>query len=273
MAEKKNWSVLLAMVLVFAVTVVGCGDNPSDEGGRTINFHGVDATGDTYILVITENTSGRTAYSPQIGDSYVLTIKIPNQPDKVSSGTISNIGTDGHTLVLQPSTVGSATFSVTIRGDTISEITGTITLNAGGTVAGPGAFYNSSGNGIFTLTGIPSTYNGKYVYLSQSTAMPPPDELIFGFQSINANTLKITLCSISNGTVNLPLWKMKIGEAYTRYSGNDTIILSIAILNSQTFSESDLASAIGIFVFSSVTFSNGCAEKSWSDGQSISINP
>jgi len=124
----------------------------------------------------------------------------------------------------------------------------------GGTGGGGGG-----GGGTFTLTGIPSTYNGKYALLSVSGDNPA----IIGAQTINLSTDFVTLPVISNGSVSIPLWTLtSSGTAVTRYSGNHTIGVDIVISKIQSFtSNPDITDEI---TFASVTFSNGSATRSWS---------
>jgi len=121
------------------------------------------------------------------------------------------------------------------------------------------------GGGTFTLTGIPSTYNGKYAILN---AGDEEGEGIWGFQTINMSTGIVTLPVISNGSVSIPLWvESSSGNSFTRYSGNHTFIyVDVGISNHSIYDESELNGA-PIAAFGSVTFSNGSAARSWSQGR------
>jgi len=126
-----------AIALVLGMTVVGCGGGgdspvPIIPVPQTVSYQSADTAGYTYILVITVNGSTAAA-----GDSYVLTIKGTGQPDKVSRGIISAIGTEG-ALTLKPNTSGSGTFSVTINNRQMTAITGTIAIEGGEPVSAPG---------------------------------------------------------------------------------------------------------------------------------------
>jgi hypothetical protein len=72
---------------------------------------------------------------------------------------------------------------------------------------------NNGESDTFTLTGIPSTHNGKYAYITVSGE----GVSVLGYQSMNMSTGKPELCLISNGSVNIPLW-----SGNNRYSGNNT---------------------------------------------------
>jgi hypothetical protein len=122
-------------------------------------------------------------------------------------------------------------------------------------------------NGVFTLTGIPSIYDGKYAYLFASVENSSADTLIVGCQNANMSTAVFTLCTISNGSVSLPMWKPIPGNLL-KYFGNDTLSVKVFIYNSQTMSLVDSSGGFVYFInFPSVTFSKGSATKSWSDGE------
>jgi len=123
----KLWLGILALALVFGMTVVGCDDDSTNDP-QTVQYEGKDVSGNTYILSVTEKESrAAAAYIPAAGDSFVLIIKITGQPDKKSSGTIKSISADG-TFNLQPSIEGSATFSIVISDGKISSVTGDIAV-------------------------------------------------------------------------------------------------------------------------------------------------
>jgi len=124
--------------------------------------------------------------------------------------------------------------------------------------------------GTFTLTGIPSQYNGKYAWLTGASKEDPTTGLSFwGCQDINARTGVL----ISNGKVSIPVWYFELAKptAYKRYSGNDTCyVIHVIICNSQNGiknSETPLAQVLFSNDLSTkVTFSNGSAAKSWNNG-------
>jgi len=134
MVSKKFWLGILVMVLVFGMTVVGCGNDDSTNGNvpQTVKYEGSDLSGNTYVLTVTEKAD-RAAYTPAGGDSYVLTIKKTGQPDKISRGTVNKTSADG-TFTLQPSVEGSATFRIVISSEKISSVTGDIAVDGGETI-------------------------------------------------------------------------------------------------------------------------------------------
>jgi hypothetical protein len=118
---------------------------------------------------------------------------------------------------------------------------------------------NSNG-GTFTLTNIPSQYNGKYAMLLCDNAF------ISGLQSIDIETEPIILVRISNGGVNLPLWIEDRGK-FVRYSGNHITWGIVVITDSKIYQdEHPLDDPIVVVYFESITFSNGHTTKSWNDG-------
>jgi hypothetical protein len=134
--------------------------------------------------------------------------------------------------------------------------------NGGGGNGGGGG----GGGGTFTLTGIPSQYNGKYAAAACSHA----EETLIGYQSINtSNAFPESLSRISNGRVSIPLWILNenatdINNLYIRYSGNETYTsFGVIIYNSADVTELDAVAAVP---FNQVTFSNGSATKSCDQG-------
>jgi hypothetical protein len=114
-------------------------------------------------------------------------------------------------------------------------------------------------NGTFTLTGIPSQYNGKYALLVSEDI----DMVLLGCITFNAETEEFTLPLISNGRVSIPMWILNESTNFvSRYSGNHTVELEIEIRNS-----ADGAGDIVMICFEEVVFTNGNATKSWKEGE------
>jgi hypothetical protein len=104
--------------------------------------------------------------------------------------------------------------------------------------------------GTFTVTGIPSEYNGKYAYFSASIMRGD----LSGFQSRDP----LTLVQISNGSVSLPMWLSY--PSWQRYSGNDTAVDAVLeIYNGQTRDSGKITEVS----WPSIAFSNGSATKTW----------
>ena len=138
-------------------------------------------------------------------------------------------------------------------------------------------------DGTFTLTGIPSQYNGKYAVFYSVYYGSPDDEYeeyndpqVIGCQSFNLSTYTITASLISDGSVSLPMWTYtNSGTNVTRYSGNDTFDAEVIITTPQTFNMENIFSegvGVALVAYESVTFSNGSAARTWSQGE-VSIAP
>jgi len=119
--------------------------------------------------------------------------------------------------------------------------------------------------GTFTLTGIPSMFNGMYALLEGY------DELIwqFGAERIifGAETHTFIASRISNGRVRLPMWVIK-DDSVERFSGNNITDISIYIFNSAIIIDDNYwdENEIAVIDFDYVRFSNGNARKSWRQG-------
>jgi len=131
---------------------------------------------------------------------------------------------------------------------------------------GDGSSELAGGNrGVFTLTDIPATYNGNYVYFEAVN----DNVYIVGCQSVDVSKKIITLVRISNGKVNIPLWLYNTANnSVSKYSGNDTFTqydnVGVGIFSSVTL-PGDNEQLADIY-FSSVSFSNGSLLKSANDG-------
>ena len=126
---------------------------------------------------------------------------------------------------------------------------------------------NENGNGgVFTLTGIPEKYNGKYAYVQAWNEEANPEdesEFIWGGQSIDMATEALKFSQISNGRVSIPMWILVEEYTVKRYTGNDTVFVGFGL---QEYYDND-DGYLGWLIFESVTFSNGNATKSWNDGR------
>ena len=157
MENKKFWLGMLVTVLVFGMTVVGCDDGSTDNNvPKTVKYESKDASGNTYILTVTENT-GRAVYSAETGDSYELKIVYLSGVIKISIGTVHSV--TGGNLTLTPSNA-TVSFSVIFTGGNMTGLSGTITLNDGETVSAPTDDLTPAGN-----DNDPSeTILGKWIY-------------------------------------------------------------------------------------------------------------
>jgi hypothetical protein len=127
---------------------------------------------------------------------------------------------------------------------------------------------DGDGGGTFTLTNIPSKYNGNYAYLSGYYGDEGMENGVFGLQSINMSTGTGTLPKISNGSVSLPMWKQGSDGKVVKYSGNDTCVYISVVISASQRAEDEGNNMIGGVMFINVPFSKGSAKKSWNAGQS-----
>jgi len=112
--------------------------------------------------------------------------------------------------------------------------------------------------GTFTLTDIPAEYNGMYVAFGGENGTIT----IQGFRD-KPGAGGLQLSPIANGKASFPLWvsTQQYGGFTKRYSGNDTLNCELSIW------DRDPGNQIGVGrTFSSITFSNGNATRSWNDG-------
>ena len=118
----------------------------------------------------------------------------------------------------------------------------------------------SGGDGTFTVTGIPSEYNGQYAFFTGGDS----DLGIVSWEKIG--TLEKN-SRISNGRVVLPLW-IQLADTgsvddFVKYSGDHTLVVTVYIFSS----ESELFSLGDFVYFNSIEFSNGSATRAWRDGE------
>jgi hypothetical protein len=264
-------TLMLGAMLVFGF--VACGDGgggPTGNNPQTVTYTGT-ANSTTYSLKITKDTN-RAAYAPQGGDSYELTAG-----SNKSIGTVSSY-TSG-SLSLQPSREGASPFTATVSGNNLTNLTGNTTWDNGTAFTAPGALTSGGGgneselpatNGKFTLTGT-GAYDGQYAYAIGTITAGP----IYGG---TGSIYQWEGIETKNGTVELPMYHTPYSTIITSgYSGNDTITSEI-VASYPTYSfmvyimpTSDPEGYIGTFGahftgWDSVTFSDGCVEKSVSEG-------
>jgi len=124
---------------------------------------------------------------------------------------------------------------------------------------------STSGNstGIFSLTGIPSEYNGKYAMFFEETFNG-----LIGAQSIDFSSRLITMVPISSGKVTIPMWiANSSGTGVVSFTGDrvtEEYKSGVLIYGKKTTDMSD--EPIVTFIFRTVIFVNGSATKTWNDG-------
>jgi len=154
---RKGNPMLRALLLgVLAFSMAACDflkdDNVNKEPGK-VEYIGTN-DGYVYVLTITEKTSREAAYTPKTDDSYTLKFE-----GNLSSGTVLFSQKTGSTLkfTLKPAVAAADTFTVTVlpSDNKITNVTGTVTFDTGGTKTGPGNLSNSDGGGaIISVTGV-----------------------------------------------------------------------------------------------------------------------
>jgi len=128
----------------------------------------------------------------------------------------------------------------------------------------------SGGPSTFTLTGIPSQYNGKYAMLSGVNPNIPPglrSSMLLGAQTVTMpdGDLNATFTPIRSGSAVFNLYVAASGQL-TRFSGGDTLHVEIAIFSQASASFSDSPDEEIVVTFENVSFRNGSASKTWRDG-------
>jgi hypothetical protein len=140
---------IITLLAVIGFSMAACGGG--GDGYDPIVYTSKDASGNTYKLTITK-TTGKAAFTPASGDSYTLLITPASGTPKTSRGTVVSYSIT--TIMLK--SVANTTLTVTITSNgTMTKIEGTITIDNGETLAGPGTLTpdGSSGNtGINTAS-------------------------------------------------------------------------------------------------------------------------
>ena len=155
-------------------------------------------------------------------------------------------------------------------------VIGCLDAGAGGTQHGSAPVPG----GIFTLTNIPSQFNGNYVILDSFSDGSESDGMgdtwgVGGFQDIGNQTAssftlgEATMVQISNGIARIPMWIMdEVTDTCTRYTGNHTLEVGIVFGNNSKNADwtGKVIGGIGVIELEFVTFSNGSATRSFTDG-------
>jgi len=221
------------------------------------NMRGIyTASGKEITAIIVEVNMG--LYSPQ--PSTEQWVSYPEVPDGIKQQYMPTATMNG-TVEGNKFTIMNVTFTKQSGSSSVGGNNGGDTPT---TPVNPGGGGNQNQNSMFTLTGMPNDYNGKYAMFFA------PDSSIYGVNSINVNNsgMSFKLIKISNGKVNLPMWVYD--NDFVRYYGNDTVDGYIMIFNSENIS--DIRGMIDLRSFSSVVFSGGAATKTWNQGQIAQID-
>jgi len=142
----------------------------------------------------------------------------------------------------------------------------TLVLSAAGTAC------SGSTGGTFTLTDIPSRFNGKYVILESAGTINNSGDFLIGANKFNVQDWTGTLPRISNGIVTIPMWIVNEDETeIVRYNGNHRAGIDIVLFEKAEIKDEidyDNLDIAEIF-FDNVSFSNGSAKVSFQDHDDI----
>ncbi|MDR0444340.1 MAG: hypothetical protein LBH44_13145 [Treponema sp.] len=153
--------------------------------------------------------------------------------------------------------------------------------DGGGTGGGGGGGGGAgSTSGRLTIEDIPAKYNGKWIIapgitLSDGTLLTAAESL----------TTKVTGAKISNGKVELKVWKVSEDSKLVNFNGSGTAsMLTVAVMNQASISTEDIGSYSSILmpswmhasgVFTSVKFNSGVGKAGknelmmWADPSSL----
>lgn len=130
---------------------------------------------------------------------------------------------------------------------------------SGGGGGGSSGGGGSGSGGTFTLTGIPSQLNGYYAGVTGGFVS---NGILMGGE-YNTRSGDWGYTRISNGSVSIPMW-VGIHPDFKGYRGNDTANYLGGFVV-EIYSSSS-GGSVGTLLLDPVTFSNGNATRSWSDG-------
>jgi len=219
-----------AMLAVLLFPFVSCDDlmgllNTDDQTKVTDTYKPVVYTsngtdGTKYELTITRTSKAAVSFTPAAGDSYKLDITTAAGVTQTSSGTVK--GFSGNKFTLAASINVSVSFDVTISGNSINNITGTITVEGGVTIEGPGTI--TPVNSFVAVTGITGVPTSGTVGALTLTGTVAPD---------NATNKTIAWSVKSAGSTGAAI----SGSALTTTS-TGTVTVTATIANGKTESTS-----------------------------------
>jgi hypothetical protein len=141
---------------------------------------------------------------------------------------------------------------------------------------------NRSSTGRFTLTGIPSQYNGKYAYFMGSNIdyeadvyYVPEAVAVFGanfMPTIFRSKGEIKFPQIKRGSVTLPLRYAYISSGLSNldsYKRSEALRVTINIYDQENVEQSIMDDWICNVTFNSVVFSDGNATRAWSTADDV----
>jgi len=181
----KNKTILLAILAVALVLVMtACpADSPAGSPGPSsappasseeqFAVYTAMSSDSAYVLTIKDSSGSAASHTVTAGDDYVLQIiSLSDGEEKKSSGTVTAVGAS---LTLTPSG-SSTTFTVTVSGENISAISGTIMLEDDTPESAPGSVTPFTPGPSLVGTWIKSDNEFKYVFKTKSYALSHIDD-------------------------------------------------------------------------------------------------
>ena len=231
---------------VFAVLVMVALGSCSNK--QTVEGEWTDNEGTTWIF----SKDGKLTQDGEEAGTYAITAtQLSFTQDGQNAVFDFSISADGKTLLLNSSLYGSR--ALTKIYTKYSNL--------------------KSGGRTFTLTDIPSIYEGKYATLGGFCE----PTIFFGGEKMESPT--VIGSRVSNGKLILPMWvSVYPFDKFKRYSGNDVVQVEIQIFESGgPLITGEVRGADGVYAhgvyFSEdnpVHFSKGSAIKSWHEGRTAS---
>jgi len=150
------------------------------------------------------------------------------------------------------------------KADNGGEITESDSGGSGEKAASKTSGGGDAGSGtMFTLTDIPSKYNGKYARIT----LVGGNVTLTGAQNITKTT--VTLPQISGGKVLIPLWEIRNVTSFVRYSGDGSFTLgTVNLYNTGNDNDKD-RDAIADIVFMGIAITKGSGTKSWNEALTV----
>ncbi|MCL2720714.1 MAG: hypothetical protein FWD47_05185 [Treponema sp.] len=121
---------------------------------------------------------------------------------------------------------------------------------------------SNNNNSIFTLTNIPSKYNGKFAKLD-GASLTGSVKVIYGYY---LDSYVISYVPISNGSVSIPIWE-RWGHNYLPFNDTRPYVILIKIYEKESLNSNE--NLLAEIIFSPVNFTNNSVTKSWNDPANI----
>jgi hypothetical protein len=205
---KTRFSILTgiaALALVFGLAALAACSNPTGGGSggnwqdpprQTNVLMGMDDNGNAYILEITQST-GRAAYTGNVGDGFKLIIIVSGQDDKTCSGTVQSVSTGDTEYTLKPKR-GS---NFKVKRGTDGGITAITSTTGGGTAEiTPDAIGSSPVSVPASMLSSTLEVNGEQVYVDNGSGELVP---YTGTDFLPFSQIGVLFGSVSGGKLYL----------------------------------------------------------------------